>query len=154
MTLTELLDSDLVLPKTPCASKDELISKMVDRIYSINKDFPIPQEEILKAIYLREKIGGTLLPSGLSVPHARQKEYEKDFIIALATPMQPIFHEGIQVRLMALMISNKTGGPHYLPTVTALTKISMDAEYLSRLCDAETPEDFIFILEEKDHELA
>ena len=151
MTLSELLKNDLVFPKLSCASKDELLSKLLDQVYSTDRMLPLPQNEILSKIEMREKIGGTLLPSGLSLPHARIIDYE-DFILAFGTPAEPLFHEGIQIHLMAMMISNQSGGLYYLPSLAALTKISRDKEYFSRLCGAENPEDLISILRERDAE--
>ena len=153
MTLSELLKSDLILPKIVCASKDELIIKLVEQVYSAGRAPPIPPDEVLSEIHIREGIGGTLLPSGLSVPHARLRNYE-GFILTVGIPIEPIFHDGIQIRLMALMISSQSGAPYYLPTLAALTKISRDGEFLSRLCKAEKPEDFISIICERDQELA
>ena len=153
MTLTELLKPGLVFPKIICATKDELISKLVEQVYSTGQEFPLSQEDLLKTIYTREQIGGTLLPSGLSIPHARINDFE-DFAFALATPAQPLFHEGQEIRLAAMMITSQSGGPWYLAVLAALTKISRDAEFLSRLSGAETPEDFISILRERNPELA
>ena len=153
MTLTKLLLPDLVLVKKPCATKNELISMLVDQIYRTGREPPLPPIEMLKKITIREEIGGTLLPSGLSVPHARLPDYE-GFILALATPAEPLFHEGLQIHLMAMMISSQSGGPWYLSSLAALTKISKEKEYLSRLCGAENTEDFISILKERDTELA
>lgn len=152
MTLPELLDSKLVLPKIFCGSKDELIRKLADRVYAANGEFPFPQEDVLKIIYTREKIGGTLLPSGLAIPHARLKDFS-GFLLALATPAEPIFDNGQQIRMMALMITSQTGAPWYLSTLAALTKISRKEEYFSRLCGAQDPENFIRILQEQNLEL-
>ena len=152
MTLSELLESELILPKTACASRDELIRKLVEQVYRTNRALPILQKDILDTIYRREQIGGTLLPSGLSVPHARLKDFE-GIILALGTPAEPLFHEGLQIRMMALMITSQSGAPWYLTTLAALTKISRDDEYLSRLCRAEDTENFYRILRERDPEL-
>jgi PTS system nitrogen regulatory IIA component len=153
MTLSNILPPDLVLPRIVCGSKDELISILVDHVYSTGREPPLPAKDILNAIHIREEIGGTLLPSGLSVPHARLKDYD-GFIISVGLPASPLVHEGLQVRMMALMISSQTGGPHYLTSLAALTKISRDAEYFARLCRAETPEEFMEMLRECDPELA
>ena len=153
MTLTELLKPELIFPKIECSSKNELISKVIYRIYDTGRELPLPQEELLKIIDIREHIGGTLLPSGLSIPHARIKGFE-DFIFALATPLQPLFQGKQEIRLAAMMITSQSGGPWYLTTLAALTKISKDEKYFSHLCGAETPEDFISILRERDLELA
>ena len=152
MTLSELLKPDLILPKITCSSKDDLILKLVDRVYDTGREFPLPRQDLLNTIYMREKIGGTMLPSGLSVPHARLKNYE-DFVLAIGLPVEPPAHEGLQIYLSALMITNQSGGPYYLLVLAALTKISRDKEYFLRLCGAENPGDFISIIRERDPEL-
>jgi len=152
MILTDLIKPELVLPKTPCASREELTAKLVECVYGTGRQLPLSREDLLKTIYIREQIGGTLLPSGLSIPHARLKNFE-DFIFALATPAEPLFHEGQELRLAALMITSQSGGPWYLPVLAALTRISKDEAYFSRLCGAENPEALINILRERDTEL-
>jgi len=153
MTLSELLQPDLVFTQKNCASKDELISMLLDQIYSTHRTPPLPPKEMLDRIKLREEIGGTLLPSGLSIPHARLAGYD-GFILALGMPAEALFHQGLRIRLMALMISSQSGGPLYLPTLAFLTKISRDDEYFPRLCGAENYEALIKILKERDQELA
>lgn len=153
MTLSKLLKEEMVLLKTPCASRDELIDKLVERVYSTNRELPFPQKDVRNIVYTREKIGGTLLPSGLSVPHARLKDFD-GFILAVGTTAEPLFHEGLQIHMMALMITSQSGAPWYLTTLAALTKISRDGEYFSRLCGAEDTDSFFRILRERDPELA
>jgi len=152
MTLLDLVKPELVLPKTECSSINELISKFVDQVYKTNRDFTIPKEALLHTIDRREKIGGTLLPSGLSVPHARLETYN-NFILVLGTPKEALYQEERRINLMALMISSMSGSPHYLPVLAALTKISRDEDYFTRLCRAEEKKDFIHILGERDPEL-
>jgi len=152
MTLAELLKPELILTNAICASKDGLIKGIVEKIYSSGMEPPISQDVLLQAILKREQIGGTFLPSGLSVPHARLKDFE-GFIIALGTTKEPLFHEGTQLRLMALMISSQSGGPHYLPAIAALTKISRDSEFFSSLGGVENAEGFISLIREKDQQL-
>lgn len=152
MTLSELLAPNLVLTKKACTSKDELIVMLVEHIYKTELPLPLSPKEMLKKIKIREEIGGTLFPSGLSVPHARLPNYD-GFILALGMPAEPIFHQGIKIRLMALMITNQAGGLWYLPTLAYLTKLSRDTEYFSRLSGAENYDDVIEILRERNQEL-
>jgi len=153
MNLLELIKPKMVFPKIACASKDELISKLLDQVYGADGDFPLSRPDLLKTIYIREKIGGTLLPSGLSIPHARLKDFE-GFAFALATPAEPLIHEGQEIRLALMMITSQSGGPWYLAVLAALTRISKEEAYFSRLCGAENTEDFISILRERDSLLA
>jgi PTS system nitrogen regulatory IIA component len=152
MTLVELIKPELVLTNTLCTSKNDLINSIVEKIYSAGMGLPVSQDVLLQSIFMREQIGGTFLPSGLSVPHARLKDFE-GFIMAFGTTKEPLFHEGTQLRLMAMMISSQSGGPYYLPAVAALTKISRDSEFLSLLSAAENAEGFIRLMKEKDQQL-
>jgi PTS system nitrogen regulatory IIA component len=152
MTLVELLKPELILTNAVCSSKDDLIKGIVEKIYTTGMEPPISQDELLRTIAKREQIGGTFLPSGLSVPHARLRDFE-GFVIAMGTTKDPLFHDGTQLRLMALMISSQSGGPHYLPAIAVLTKISRDSEFLSSLGRAEDTESFIRLMGEKDQQL-
>ena len=152
MTLSELLKPHHVIARIPCDSKDELISKLLETLYHNDDCLPFPKKEILDNIQKREQIGGTLLPSGLSVPHARLRGFE-EFVLALATPREPITHGRYKIRLMSLMISSQSGGIYYLPTLAALTRISREEAVFSRLCLADNAENLIDILKERDVEL-
>ena len=143
---------NLILLKEDCSSKDELITKLLERIYSTNQTLPISLDEVSRIINLREKIGGTILPSGLSVPHARLKDFD-GFVLALGTPGKVLYQEEIQIQMMSLMITSQSGGQYYLPVLAALTKISRHHEYFARLCGAESPAELISILREQDAEL-
>ena len=152
MTLVELLKPELIFTNIVCASKDDLIKATVEKIYSTGMAPPVSQDVLMDSIIKREQIGGTLLPSGLSVPHARLKDFE-GFILALSTTKEPLFFERTPLYLMALMISSQSGGQHYLPAVAALTKISRDTEFLSLLSRAENAESLIGLMKEKDQQL-
>jgi len=141
------------LLKTACSSKDELITKLLKKIYDTNHNLPLLMEEVFDTIIKREKIGGTVFPTGLSVPHARLKNFD-GFVIALATPAEALFHDGIQIRMMALMITSQSGGLYYLPALAALTKISRDSAYFGRLYSTENFADMIRIFGEQNMELA
>jgi PTS system nitrogen regulatory IIA component len=152
MIFSEFIKKDLIQLKIPCTSKDDLILKLIEAVYETGQNIPISKNELTEKINTREKIGGTLLPSGLSIPHARLKGYE-DFIIALGTPSTPLLHDELKVHLVALMVSSQSGGEHYLPTLAALTKLSRDEVFFLKLCDSDNTDDFIGILKERDGEL-
>jgi len=149
MSLHNLLLPGLILPKVECDSKNQLISILADKIYDSDVSLPVSKSNLIKIIHAREEVGGTLLPSGLSVPHARLKDYN-DFVIAIGIPARPVFSEGLQIRMMALMVSSNTGGPHYLKSLAELTKISRNKDEFFRLCSAESPEEILKILAEEN----
>ena len=149
MVLTKFLLPDLILIKASCTSKDDLISILIDRVYSVGLKLPLKREDLIKTIQAREEMGGTLLPSGLAIPHARLNAYE-DFIVAIGIPAKAIYLEDHQIQMMALMISSQTGGSRYLNTLAELSKISRREDYFASLCEAENPEAFMDLLGEWD----
>ncbi|MCL2601307.1 MAG: PTS sugar transporter subunit IIA [Treponema sp.] len=149
MTLTELINPELLLLNVSCSTKNDLIAQLAAKIYSADRKLPLSHEELLKNIYTREEIGGTLLPSGLVIPHARLKNFE-DFILAVATPAAPLFQGKQEIRLAAMMITSQSGGAWYLETLAALTKLSRDEPYFRRLAGALTKEDFFSVLRESN----
>jgi mannitol/fructose-specific phosphotransferase system IIA component (Ntr-type) len=152
MTLSGLISPELVCLKVPAASKDKLINKLVSHTCRIDRCAPVPQEELLKTVFMREQIGGTLLPSGLSVPHARLRDFG-GFILTLGVPGEALYHEGQAIRMMALMITSQSGTPWYLPVLAALTKISREETFFSPLLQAGSPEEFIRLIRERDLKL-
>ncbi|MDR0513237.1 MAG: PTS sugar transporter subunit IIA [Treponema sp.] len=153
MTLVELIKPDLVFTKAADTTKEDLIGKMVEGVYNAGLELPVSRQSLLETIDTREQIGGTLLPSGLAIPHARIKGYE-GFVFAVATPANPLYQAGQEIRLVALMVTSQSGGPWYLETLAALAKISRDEEYFTRLLAAQTPENFLSILKERNAPLA
>ena len=126
-----------------------MIEKLLDYLYATDKAPSIPKDDVFSSILLREKIGGTIIPSGLSVPHSRHNDFD-GFIVVLGTPGAQIFQDGFEIRLMALMLSSPGGGPYYLPTVSSLTRLSMDKDFFSSLCGAKTPEDLLDMIRGRD----
>ena len=149
MSLCEIILPQLILPQAACKSKNDLIHTLVEKIYEAGIELPINQHSLIKTIHIREDIGGTLLPSGLSIPHARLKDYE-GFVIAFGIPTKAIPQNGMQLRMMTLMISSSTGGPHYLKSLAALTKISRDKVYFEKLCSVKSTEEFLEVLKESE----
>ncbi|GHV80094.1 hypothetical protein AGMMS49944_18850 [Spirochaetia bacterium] len=145
MKLSSLIHPDLVLLKRPGRTRDELLDEMIRELYRPGKRFPIPEKTLRDVIADRENLGGTLLPSGLAIPHARLEDFD-DFIIVIGIPTSPIQAEGEPAtHMMALMLTSLSASTQYLNTLAALAKISQGPLF-PKLCGAVNPNAFIEIL--------
>jgi PTS system nitrogen regulatory IIA component len=155
MKLSSLINPELVLLKRPCKTRDELLDELIRELYHGGQKVSIPENILRGAITDRENLGGTLLPTGLAIPHARLDGFD-DFILAVGIPASPI--QGTAqgeppVRMMVLMLTSMSSSTQYLNTLASLAKISQGPLF-STLCGAANQNAFIEILKDANIEIA
>lgn len=133
------------------SNKRELIIELVDSLvkaYELEAD----HDEILESVLSREDKMSTGIGCGLAVPHAKVKCIDNMYMVA-ATCSSGVDFDAIDkepVYLMILLISpENTIGPH-LRALSSVSRIMADAKVRTDLVSAETPEEFIQILEDAE----
>lgn len=151
MKLSSLIVPELVLLKRRGETKDALIDELIREIYHTRQKISIPELVVRKAVYDRESLGGTVLPSGLAVPHARLEGFD-DILIAVGVPALPPQHDNTPIRMMILILTSQSASTLYLNTLAAFTKISM-APSFEKLREAANPQSFIQLLKDANIEV-
>ena len=144
MKLSSLINPDFIEINQPAASKEAAIERIVDSFVS-RYSFIHSREDILSAIREREELGGTLLESGLALPHARFEGFN-DVLIGILRPAQPIETAEGPIRLMVVLLTEKTASTLYLQTIAAFARISQNEEQFNRICTAGTRRELISLL--------
>jgi PTS system nitrogen regulatory IIA component len=85
----------------------------------------------------RERLGGTILPTGIAVPHGRIEGFH-DLLIGVWIPEKPFSEEGKTVRALFFSLTSKAGTALYLPVAAALAKFSQDEASLTGLQNARS----------------
>jgi PTS system nitrogen regulatory IIA component len=152
MKLSSLLIPELVILKTSCKTKDELIDALIREIYRTRQPISLPEPYVRSAISDRENLGGTVFPTGLATPHARLENFQ-DLLIVIGVPVKPVVFEDIPIHIMALMLTSQSASPLYLNTLSAFIKLSQDTELVTRLCRSSNPQDFIQIIKDRHIEV-
>lgn len=94
----------------------------------------------------REALGGTLLPTGVAIPHARLEGFD-DIIIGAVVPKNPIpTAEGIPVGLVWVSLFSLSRNSLYLNALRAFASLDPGKELGAELCAAHTPHRFVEIL--------
>ena len=131
MKLSSLLNENLIEIRDSIGSKGEAIDLLVDKIFNSYK-FKRSKEELIKAIYDREKLECTTFDNGIAIPHARLEEYS-DLIIGVLLLKKAAVFDGKEVKMMILIMTSKTSSKIYLNTLAAFAKISMNKELFENL---------------------
>ncbi len=151
MKLASLLNPRLICLRRSFGSRNEMIETMLSELHR-SGNLPIGLEDAKKAVFERETLGGTRFPTGIAVPHARFEGFE-DLQIAICVPAAPVPDEPAPIRMMALMLTSKTGTSFYLNTLAALLKLSQNEPLFQRLCGCPSSLEFIEILKAENIEV-
>ena len=67
-------------------------------------------------------------------------------IVAVFLPTKPIIENGVEMKIMFLLLTSKHSSNLYLNTLSAIAKLSADTKFFNRLTKAETPNEIISII--------
>jgi nitrogen PTS system EIIA component len=148
MKLQSLLNADLIVLKSPHKTKEQVINDLTRRIIE-RFDLHGRATEIMAYIQEREALGGTSLPVGVAIPHARIPNFD-DLIIAIALPEQAIIDGDISLRMVILMIGSKSNPTMYLNAQAAFMKMVRVPDTFQQLLIVKRPEQLIELVAERD----
>ncbi len=151
MTLQNLLNPHLIFLQAPLRSKEDAIKFLLDhvvRYYQLTER----REEFARLIQERETLGGTTFPSKLCVPHARIPQFS-DMIVAIAVPQKSFLAEGMEVKLVVLLLTSEDNPKLYLNTLSSVAKLSMKKELMAALLNCRSPKAFIRLVAEQNFQV-
>jgi len=146
MKLGSLIDKDFILAGDAFSTVDEAVKHLVD-LFARKKKLPVSAEETMKIIKEREKLGGTVFPTGIAFPHGRIEKFD-DLLIGVWIPPKTILSEDKEVKALFFSITSKAGSPLYLPVLAALSRFSQDSEAFGKLVSASTRTEIKSILDD------
>lgn len=139
MQLSSLLDPQFIKTKVRADGKGEVVDLLLDEMFG-HYQFQLSKEQVRSAIAAREALKGTVFPTGLAVPHARIELFN-DILIAVAALERPIVEDGVEIRLVVLILTSRTTSNLYLNCLAAFARISKDAALMDALCAADSSAD-------------
>ena len=126
MKFGSLVDKECILIGNGFKSIDEAIDGLIELFFR-RKKLPMNPEEVSRIVRNREQLGGTVLPSGLAIPHGRIEGFH-DLLIGIWIPESPLETDHGTVRFLVFSLTSKSGTALYLPMLAALAKFSQNEE--------------------------
>lgn len=151
MKLANFMDPKLVLLKAEVSSVEEAVQQALQAVVKNYRHDALQYDQVLKLVQEREALGGTILPSGIAIPHARIPLFN-DFLIASVVPKKPILvtqkDTEIEVKVIYLFIISQTASSIYLNALAKIAESSKSEEVMKKLLAAETPHQFVEVFEQ------
>jgi len=139
-----LLDPDLVVLEAGCATKEEAIKLLVERLASAGRTRdPLGLEE---AIWAREAAYATGLGFGFAVPHCKSPAVAANAIAVLRLAAPVAWSDEAEASLVLLFITRPDGADEHLRVFARLARRLMDAEFRQGLLDAPGTEALLDLL--------
>ncbi len=131
MQLISLLDPKLIYFEEGAASKNEIFHSLVQKIC---KAYKLPEcgNELYEKVLKREAESSTVYPTGLAVPHIRIENFN-DTVIGVCIPRKPIVDNEQEIKVVCLIITDKSSTKLYLNLVAAVMRISKDTALMQNI---------------------
>ena len=151
MKLHNLLSEPLILLDRPVKTREEAIQVLIREVQA-RYPFPLPPEEIQRAVNDREALGGTSFPTGIAVPHARL-DFLDDIVVAVLRPSTPLPDPVAPIRLVVLMLTSQNKPAIYLNSLSSVLKFSQKTEAYEKALATNSPREFLDLVAAQDYNL-
>ncbi|MBS6517212.1 MAG: fructose-specific PTS transporter subunit EIIC [Clostridium sp.] len=152
MRITDLIDQrSICLNGTP-HTKKEALDQMVALMTASGK---IADEEgYRKQVYLREEESTTGIGGGIAIPHGKCAAVREPGLAAMIVKDGVEFEslDGMPANLIFLIAAPDTEDNIHLDVLSKLSVLLMDESFVSKLLKAETPEEFLSVIDQADQE--
>lgn len=150
MRITDLLKIESVALGCKVNNKKEALDTAVDLMAKSGNIRD--KEEYRKVVYAREEEGTTGIGEGIAIPHGKCSAVNSPGLAAMVIPEGVDFEslDGQPATLLFLIAAPNTEDNVHLDVLSRLSVMLMDEEFTANLRKAETPEEFLSIIDEAE----
>ncbi|OQY38651.1 MAG: hypothetical protein B6229_05490 [Spirochaetaceae bacterium 4572_7] len=138
MKLGSLIDSDFIITGKEFGSVVDAVNSLIE-LFDKKKILTASTDIVKTKTLDREKLGGTLLPPGIAMPHARVEGVD-DLIIGVWVPPKPLETDDGIVKILFFFLTSIAGSSLYLPMLSSIAKSCMDDKFFNKLISSNKDE--------------
>ena len=148
--LSGLLSEDRIL-FLDVKSKNEALNELID----VTQEIPgvHSREELVEAVYRREKLMSTGIGLGIGVPHVRLNDV-KDLYMSLAIIKNEITDyealDKVPVKIIVFIVAGRDQQSQYIQVLSKIAKLLKDGEVRDRLVHCKNSDQIFEILKSKE----
>jgi len=149
VSLSSLINRDLIQLSVPFTEKEELLHSLVERL--AEQGSITDPERVLDSLLERERVMSTGIGSGVAIPHAQCPAANR-LTVSLARPSKEIDFESLDdlpVRLVFLVVGPEERGG-FIRILARISRLLYTGELQQQLLDAGSPDDVIRILSDAE----
>ncbi len=151
MKILDVLNKDAINVNLQARDKKGVIDEMVTPVASIAGT---GQEELVKVLLERERLGSTGIGGGIGIPHGKLKDLES-LVLGFGLSHQGVDFESMDGRpthiFFLLMTPENSAGVH-LKLLARISRLLKDEDFKQKLLQAASADDVLSIVGEADND--
>lgn len=150
MKITEILDQKLILSDLTSKTKKSVLEELVSHLAQNEKK--VHQEELLKALLEREKLGSTGINDGVAIPHGKLKNIDNLLAVFGRSREGVDFGalDGKPSHLFFLLVAPESSAGAHLKALARISRIAKSEIFREKCMQAKTGEDLFRLMVEED----
>jgi len=150
MRITELLKSSSIALNTAPRDKEDAIRKLADLMETSGN--LSDKEAYVKDVLIREAAGSTGLGDGIATPHAKSNGVKAAGLAAMTVPGGVDFDslDGNPARIFFLIAAPDEANDLHLQVLSKLATLIMDSDFKEALIKAQSVEEFLKLIDDKE----
>ena len=153
MKLCNYLTPEYIVVGMTAASKEELLSKMVE--LAAKNPNVLDKGKVRMAIFDRERIMSTGVGKGFAIPHGKS-DAVGDIVLAFATTAEPVDYTSMDnepVNLVLLLVSRDSDVGSRLKLLSRASKVMNSDSARKALSEAKTPDEILSIFKAEEERI-
>ena len=152
MRITDLLSSNSIELDVKVSNKQEAIDKLVELMNNSGK--LNDKEEYKKAVLSREELSTTGIGDGIAIPHAKTTAVKNAGLSSMVVRDGVDYDslDGEPAHLFFMIAAPDGENNLHLEVLARLSTILMDEEFRKKLINAESKEEFLKLIDQKETE--
>jgi PTS system nitrogen regulatory IIA component len=150
MKITEIIKQDLIVPDLQAKNKKGVIEELVEHL--ARREPTVNQEELVKVLLEREKLGSTGINDGVAIPHGKLKTIDR--LLALFGLSRGGIDfgalDGKSSHFFFLLVAPESSAGAHLKALARISRIARDDSFRENCLKAHTGEELYRIIVQED----
>ena len=151
MKILDVLNKETINVDLAAKDKKGILDELVAAVAQVAG---ANQEDLVKVLMERERLGSTGIGGGIGIPHGKHKGLES-LVLGFGLSRKGVDFESLDGRpthIFFLLLTPENSAEVHLKLLAQISKLLRNDDIKARLMQAETQEDVLTIIDEEDKE--
>ncbi|MEE9567260.1 MAG: PTS sugar transporter subunit IIA [Desulfobacteria bacterium] len=151
MRILDTLKEEAVISELDAADKKGVLEKLTG---PVAKASGVNQEEMVRVLLERERLGSTGIGGGIAIPHGKLKSL-KSLLVGFGRSRKGVDFEAIDgkpAHLFFLLMAPENSTGDHLRMLARISRLLKDSTFKQRLMTAADRRELYMVIENEDHE--
>jgi PTS system nitrogen regulatory IIA component len=152
MKILDVLNKETINVDLTAKDKKGILDELVAAVAQVAG---ANQEDLVKVLMERERLGSTGIGGGIGIPHGKYKDLES-LVLGFGLSRKGVDFESLDGRpthIFFLLLTPENSAGVHLKLLAQISKLLKNDQIKARLMQAETQEDVLTIIGEEDKEI-